>query len=120
LLNLFSLFPTSLPLHRSLFALHPLGLLLRSIIKLIRSVWLLPFHYVPRHLASASAFPFLAALNQLGWRLKQLASLKHLNKPKAPPSIAALSRLSCAVVVVNAAAVVGCFVLLCSLAVIPK
>jgi hypothetical protein len=28
-----------------------------------------------------SLFLFLATLNQLGWRLRQLAALKHLNKP---------------------------------------
>jgi hypothetical protein len=35
---------------------------------------------VPTSLA-ISLFLFLAALSQLGWRLKQLASLKQLNKP---------------------------------------
>jgi hypothetical protein len=35
---------------------------------------------VPTSLA-ISLFLFLASLNQLGWRLKQLATLKQLNKP---------------------------------------
>jgi hypothetical protein len=38
------------------------------------------------HLASALTFLFLAALNQLGWRLKQLAALRQLNKPWWRPS----------------------------------
>jgi hypothetical protein len=55
----------------------------RPIFKLIRSCLLLLGF--ASHLASALPFSFLATLNQLGWRLKQLAALRQLNKLRCDP-----------------------------------
>jgi hypothetical protein len=45
---------------------------------------LLPCHFVPRHLASASTILFL------GWRLRQLATLKQLKKHRLQTPLPAL------------------------------
>jgi hypothetical protein len=60
---------------------------LHSILILIATVLLLPLHFVPRHLASAYAFLFLASLSQLaldGLKHTRLR-LKQLNKHRAEP-----------------------------------
>jgi hypothetical protein len=61
----------------------------------IRSPLLLLVHYVHSHLASRFTFLLLTTFRQLGWRLKQLAALKHLNKPRCRPLVGAAPCAQC-------------------------
>jgi hypothetical protein len=59
---------------------------------------LLPVRCAPRHLASDFSIFLLTTFKQLGWRLKQLAALKHLKKQGAAAFGGGLLVLSCSMV----------------------